>query len=175
LTGLVSFGKMVEKFTGRGFMRIQLTDSDLAKMPPTLYKNLLRWLHPDLETIAVGESNPLVPKASREHIRSNTDSREERGNTHVLLSQLLDAGITRSGMPVRVRLKRASAKAVGRDYLNGLTISPKGTVIREGEEFDKPSPLATKLNGSPVNGWEYIEIKKDNEWVRLDALRQQVR
>jgi hypothetical protein len=156
-------------------MFIQLTDSDLAKMPTALYENLLRWLHPDLETITSGESNQPAYGASEEYIRSNTDSREERGKTHVLLSQLLDAGITRSGMPVRVRLKRSSAKAVGRDYLNSLTISSKGTVLHEGEEFDKPSPLATELNGSPVNGWEYIEIKKGNEWMRLDTLRQQIR
>lgn len=32
-------------------------------------------------------------------------------------------------------------------------------------------PLAAKFNGGAVNGWEYIEVKKDNQWIRLEELR----
>ena len=172
-------------------MLIQLTDCDLAKMPTVLCEDFLGWLqsmnsdsftqtrsqpqNSELETLRVGELNQSVREESGGYIGSNTSRQEGRDRTHVLLSQLLDAGITRPGMHVRVRLKRERAREVGRDYLNSLIISSKGTVLYDGEEFDKPSPLAGKLNGSPVNGWEYIEIKKDDMWIRLDALREQVR
>ncbi|RDH47173.1 hypothetical protein CA946_21940 [Fischerella thermalis 111/344/542] len=59
------------------------------------------------------------------------------------------------------------AKKLQRDYINGLEISVKGTIVYNGEEFDKPSPLAAK-----INGWEYIEVKKDDKWVRLEELRK---
>jgi len=78
-------------------------------------------------------------------------------------------------MSLRARLKRDRAKEIGRDYLNSLVISSRGTVVFEDEEFDKPSPLATRLNGSSANGWEYLEVKREGEWVRLEVLRQQVR
>jgi hypothetical protein len=167
-------------------MLIQLTDSDLAKMPEDLYRNLLKWLQSvnsysltgkesqdfSLEGINLGG----LKKPSYEKLHSRfAANKETRAEAHVLLSQLLDAGITRSGMPVRVRLMRKQAKAAGRDYFNGLTISPRGTVIHNGQEFDKPSPLAAKLNGGSANGWEYIEIKRDDNWIRLDDLRKQIR
>jgi hypothetical protein len=90
----------------------------------------------------------------------------------VRLSQLFDAGITESGMAVRVRLNPEEAKKRGRKYIDGLEISKKGTIIHNGQEFDKPSPLAKKLKGSNGNGWEYIEVKKNGEWVGLDKLRE---
>ncbi|MEB3214170.1 MAG: hypothetical protein VKL39_22670 [Leptolyngbyaceae bacterium] len=182
---------MVEKNLAIGFaMFIQLTENDLAQMPTPLCEDLLKWLKsmnadPFIQSISPQPSAGLdsikveESKHDREapegYVSSRADNQEKRMRTHVLLSQLFDAGLTRSGMPVRVRLKRDHAKNIGRDYLNSLTISSKGTVLYDGEEFDKPSPLATKLNGSPVNGWEYIEVKKDNAWLRLENLRQQVR
>lgn len=59
-----------------------------------------------------------------------------------------------------------------REYINGLEISVKGTIFYQDEEFDKPSPLAKKINSSDVNGWEYIEVKKNNQWIRLEELRK---
>ncbi|OKH11310.1 hypothetical protein NIES592_22150 [Fischerella major NIES-592] len=56
-------------------------------------------------------------------------------------------------------------------YLYGLEISAKGTIFYKGEEFDKPSPLAAKVGGA-ANGWEYIEVKKNDQWIRLEELRQ---
>ncbi|PMB02181.1 hypothetical protein CEN49_26220 [Fischerella thermalis CCMEE 5273] len=44
--------------------------------------------------------------------------------------------------------------------------------VYKGEEFDKPSPLAAKVNGGAANGWEYIEVKKNDQWIRLEELRQ---
>lgn len=99
-------------------------------------------------------------------------SEEKADNSHVRLSQLFDAGITKRGMPVRVQLKRDVAKKLGRNYLNGLEISLKGTIVCDGQEFDKPSPLATKVNGGSANGWEYIEVKKNDQWICLDELRK---
>jgi hypothetical protein len=171
-------------------MFIQLTDSDLSKMPATLCEDFLGWLHsmnlgsfstiesqrqiPDLEAMKLIELR-FENQESDMPAESNADDQNRKDNTHVLLSQLLDAGITRSGMSVRIRLKRGLAKNVGRDYLNGMTISPKGSVLYDGKEFDKPSPLASQLNSGSVNGWEYIEVKKEDGWVRLDSLRQLVR
>ncbi|KJH69559.1 hypothetical protein UH38_23090 [Aliterella atlantica CENA595] len=74
-------------------------------------------------------------------------------------------------MSVRVKLKRDLAKKLGREYINSLEISSTGTIVCDGQEFDKPSPLTGKINGSSCNGWEYIEIKKDGCWVRLEELR----
>jgi hypothetical protein len=170
-------------------MLIQLTDSDLAKMPGDLCKDLLKWLQSvnscSLAGVKEQSQDSSLTKVNAEELKQSgledmerhiVINQEGKGESHhILLSQLLDAGITRSGMPVRVRLTRKQAKASGRDYLNGLTISSRGTVIHGGQEFDKPSPLAAKLNGCAANGWEYIEVKKGNDWIRLDNLRQQIR
>lgn len=88
-----------------------------------------------------------------------------------LPNYLLDAEITKRGRSVRVKLKRDLAKKLGREYINNLEISPTGTIVYDGQGFDKPSPLAGKINGSSCNSWEYIEIKKDGCWVRLEELR----
>ncbi|BAZ07927.1 hypothetical protein [Calothrix sp. NIES-3974] len=48
----------------------------------------------------------------------------------------------------------------------------KDGYVRKIEEFDKPSPLAAKVNGGAANGWEYIEVKKNDQWIRLEELRQ---
>jgi hypothetical protein len=169
-------------------MLIQLTDSDLAKMPTTLCENFLEWLQSmnslssftqttGDQQAAITTLNDVVKleQPGCSELERNFCIDNEGDRFHVRLSELFDAGLTRSGMPLRVRFKRRNAKDTGRDYLNNLAISPRGTVVYNGEEFDKPSPLATKLNGSPVNGWEYVEVKKDGEWVRLDELRQRIR
>jgi hypothetical protein len=170
-------------------MLIQLTDSDLSKMPNVLRKDLLGWLQSmdldfslpaqqrDLNLVVMDiakleHSNDLDLES---HLTSEPENQDKSDRSQIRLSQLFDGGLTRSGMPMRVRLKRERAKEIGRDYINSLTISPRGTVAYEGEEFDKPSPLAAKLNGSPVNGWEYLEVKREGEWMRLEILRQQLR
>jgi hypothetical protein len=172
-------------------MLIQLTDHDLSKMPTILRRDLLGWLQTmdsdsslptqgELEDFSLTMKNVAKLKHANDldleaHFDFEAEEQDKSDRSQIRLSQLLDGGLTRLGMPVRIRLKRERAKEIGRDYINSLTISPKGTVAYEGEEFDKPSPLATKLNGSPVNGWEYLEVKRDGEWVRLEILRQQVR
>ena len=169
-------------------MLIQLTDSDLSKMPNVLRKDLLGWLQSmDLDSSlpAQGDVSLMVMDIAKmehsndldlgSHLATEPENQDKSDRSQIRLSQLFDGGLTRSGMPVRVRLKRERAKEIGRDYINSLTISSKGTLMCEGEEFDKPSPLATKLNGSPVNGWEYLEVKREGEWMRLEVLRQQSR
>ena len=90
----------------------------------------------------------------------------------VTLTQLYDAGITKQGMSIRVKLKQERARQLCRDYVNRLEISDRGTIIYEGNEFNKPSSLATKINGSAAGGWNYVEAKVNGQWVRLDQLRQ---
>ncbi|RCJ15380.1 hypothetical protein A6S26_07980 [Nostoc sp. ATCC 43529] len=57
------------------------------------------------------------------------------------------------------------AKKLHCDYIDDLYISRTGT------NAYNASPLAAKFNGGAVNGWEYIEVKKDNQWIRLEELR----
>lgn len=107
------------------------------------------------------------PKNSAVELKSTSK------HTHIRLSQLLDAGITQVGMDVRVRLEAEVSKKTGHRYVTKkLKISTKGTVIYNGQEFNKPSPLAQSINESSVNGWEYVEVKKNGQWVCLDELRQ---
>lgn len=97
------------------------------------------------------------------------DSREA---SHVRISQLFDMGLLSEKTQIRIRLKQDSARLAGYRYVTNIQISSKGTVSYQGEAFDKPSPLVAKVNGSSANGWEYIEIKRNGEWVCLDELRK---
>lgn len=159
-------------------MNIELSSEDLSRMPSNLSASLVNWLQherlkPNQLTIKP-QSNPeqlaltLVTSrrgAQKPYISSN--------HAHVRLSQLFDAGFTKPGMLVRVRLKQELAKKRGHDYMTkGLSISSGGTVVYNGREFDKPSPLAKQVNGSAVNGWEYVEVMKGRRWICLDELRK---
>lgn len=139
-------------------MNLYLTENNIAEMPELLHSGFLNRL-----------PEHLKPKSLE--FEQSKDIEEETANFHVRLTQLLDAGITKRGMSVRIKLKRDLAKKRGREYINSLEISATGTIVHDGQEFDKPSPLAAKINGSSCNGWEYIEIKKDGCWVRLEELR----
>ena len=186
----------------RVLMQIQLNDADLEKMPHPLRLGLLDWLgrrnlksatNPDHQiseeeirnpaqlTLAI--ESPQVKQNRASTVTSNKSSISKPSSSspksyrqesfHIRLTQLFDAGITRSGMPVRIRLLRELEKQLGHRYVTaGLTISKKGTVIYQGEEFDKPSPLAQRVIGSTVNGWEYVEIQKNGKWICLDELRK---
>ncbi|PSB54398.1 hypothetical protein C7B77_18270 [Chamaesiphon polymorphus CCALA 037] len=82
-------------------------------------------------------------------------------------------GLFTQNSQIRVRLKREKAQQVGYAYITtGIQISPSGTIVHNREEFDKPSPLATSINGGAVNGWEYIEIKQNGQWICLGELRK---
>jgi hypothetical protein len=145
-------------------MNIQLNDKDIAKMPTSLREKFLVWL--GITTLTTEKHNDLQTTSDK------MDDQKGSERSQIRLTQLLDAGITRPGMQVRVRLMREQARNLGRDYLDGLTISQTGAIVYEGEEFNKPSPLAKKINGCSANGWEYIEIKKDGAWKRLETLRK---
>lgn len=162
-------------------MDIHLSDSDISQMPEPGRTWFLNWLPEFLKTKrsefeplpARQQSNELQVPAAQLVLNLDSQTPEEKAeHSHVRLTQLFDAGITKRGMPVRVKLKRDVAKKLGRDYINSLEISGKGTISFDGQEFDKPSPLAAQVNGSSVNGWEYIEVKKNDQWVCLDELRQ---
>jgi len=160
-------------------MDIRLNNDDLNRMPSELYTELLNWLKTDRS-----QSNQLPtpqrsaePRANPQQLTLSLESeiqtpQEKAEHSHVRLTQLFDGGITRQGMPVRVKLKRDVAKKLGRDYINSLEISGRGTIVFDEQKFDKPSPLAAKVNGSSVSGWEYIEVKKNDQWVCLDELRK---
>lgn len=166
----------------RLLMDIHLNDSDISQMPELLRTSFLDWLPQYLKTNTLQPGVPVRQQSSKPEtpptqltldlaLASQT-SEDKADNSHVRLSQLCDAGITKPGMPVRVKLKRDLAKKLSRDYINSLEISAKGTIFCNGQEFDKPSPLATKVNGGAANGWEYIEIKKNDQWICLDELRE---
>ncbi len=170
-------------------MIIQLSREDLGKMPPALRHDFLGWMQSVSTSCSSAElkqvdedrvPSELLDLAESSNVSGNDDvpkgeGQDKRDRSHVRLSQLFDEGLTRAGMSVRVRLTQDRAKEVGRDYLNSLTISATGTIFHEGQEFDKVSPLAGKLNGCTLNGWEYLEVKKDGEWIKFDTLRQQLR
>lgn len=160
-------------------MNINLTEEDLSQMPSALRTQLLHWQMAKMSTIRqtsfTGYSRQ--PKKSAKQLslvlQPEYQVRDsEANNTRITLTQLYDAGITKQGMPIRVRLKRDRAQELSRNYINSMEISSRGTIVYQGQEFDLPSPLATEVNGSPAGGWEYIEIKKDAQWVRLEELRQ---
>lgn len=161
-------------------MNIELSSDDLRRMPSNLSASLVNWLQYERLKPSYPPSKPqfqsdaeqltLTLVASGRELRK---SRISSNHAHVRLSQLFDAGFTKSGMAVRVRLTQEVAKKHGHDYVTkGLSISSKGTVIYNGQEFDKPSPLAKQINSSAVNGWEYIEVMKGGQWVCLDDLRK---
>ncbi|NJR61948.1 MAG: hypothetical protein HC769_25835 [Cyanobacteria bacterium CRU_2_1] len=177
-------------------MLLQLSDSDLAKMPPSLSTALVNWLQcerlkpaqptgnsqrkTDAEQLALTlvsassiKQNLQVASKPVTSIQSSNSDRTRKTRSHIRLTQLFAVGIIKPGMPVRVRLKQELAKKCGHEYgIKDLSISPKGTVLYQGEEFDKPSPLAARVNGSATNGWEYIEVLKNGQWVCLDELRK---
>lgn len=161
-------------------MHIHLNDGDIFQMPETLRHLFLAWLpeylktkNSELNQIQVFQQPQPIVSLKQLSLNLKSQTQEDKAdNSHVRLSQLFDAGITRRGMAVRVKLKREEAKKKGREYINSVEISAKGTIVYDKEEFDKPSPLATKINGSAVNGWEYVEIKKNDDWVCLDKLRE---
>ncbi len=153
-------------------------------MPPNLATGLLNWLqYQRLRPVTLSQSSiagtteqlklQLVDVAKPQNRSSALELKRIPKHTHILLSQLLEVGITEPGMAVRVRLKADVAKKTGyRYFTKNLKISDKGTVIFNGQEFNKPSPLAESINGSSANGWEYVEVKKNGQWVCLDELRQ---
>ncbi|MEG4071445.1 hypothetical protein QUA30_02095 [Microcoleus sp. Pol14C2] len=164
-------------------MDIHLNDSDISQMPELLRTSFLEWLpkrlninpsQPDRTAVPQQSSKPetLPTQLTLDLALASQISDEKADNSHVKLTQLFDAGITKRGMPVRVRLKRDLAKKLGRDYINGLKISVTGTILYDGQDFDKASPLAEKVNRSSANGWEYIEIKKNDQWICLNELRE---
>ncbi len=159
-------------------MDIHLNDNDISMMPTRLRTDFLDWLPQyfrtkdmKLEPISLSKQLEIHSKQlSFNFVDPVVDQKGE--HLHVKLTQLYDAGITRKGMPVRVKLKREVAKRFGHGYVDSLIVLAGGTIIYKEEKFDKPSPLATKINGSSVNGWEYVEVKIDGEWIRLEELRQ---
>jgi hypothetical protein len=176
-------------------MNIELSGEDLRKMPPNLVASLVNWLHYERLRPATTTSNSQGKSDVEQlSLALNSNSKEQDSHTftkavdlvkafkahqdskehhHIRLTQLFAAGITKAGMPVRVKLKQELAKQRGYEYVTKeLSISRKGTVLYKTREFDKPSPLATQVNGSPINGWEYVEVMKDGQWVCLNELRR---
>ena len=173
---------MLETHTNQIPMDIHLNDNDISQMPEQLRTNFLNWLPQHLSSQQSQFKREPITPMTHEGLMTQQLTFDfppvsqvlgEKGdNAHVKLSQLFDAGITKRGMPVRVKLKQEIAKESNRNYINSLEISPQGTIIFDGQEFDKPSPLAKKVNGSEINGWVYIEVKKNDEWICLDELRK---
>jgi|GEM_PF-7000936 len=142
-----------------------LQDEDLEKMSEPLKTLLREYLAENFDLKDKNSDKDTVPTKNKKANR-----------THIRFSYLFDAGITKAGMPVRVQLTKERRKQLGceRNFINGLEISRNGTVIYQGQEYDKVSPLAEAINNCPLNGWQYIEIKKNGDWIKIDNLRQQM-
>jgi len=163
-------------------MDIHLKDSDISQMPDPLRRELLQWIPGHLAKKlqqSASTSQPNRKSQAHSHVFDQLSLNfhpelpgDQPDHSHIRLSQLMDAGYTTPGMPVRVRLKRNLAQKLEREYINGLEISAKGTILYNQAEFDKPSPLAAKVNGGGVNGWDYIQVKKNGQWVYLNELRK---
>ncbi len=114
-----------------------------------------------------------LSQVARDNETQHVSLTDLRGHAHVKISQLFDMGLVAQATQLRVRLKRDKADQRGYNYVTtGIQVSSRGTVIYNEEEFNKPSPLAAKINGSSVNGWKYIQIKRNGRWVSLDELRK---
>jgi hypothetical protein len=172
-------------------MHIELSSEDLRRMPSDLSASLVNWLQCERLRSTVTAKNfqhegkteqlnlPLARSSSNGRSTDDSPTQSQTlvangyGACHIRLTQLFAAGITKPGMPVRVRLKKELAKKHGYDYVaKDLRISDRGTVVHCGEEFDKPSPLAGKVNGSTANGWDYIQVFKNGQWIDLKELRE---
>jgi hypothetical protein len=164
-------------------MYIQLDDNDISKMPESLQSQLLDWLPEYLKTKNSNDNSTIItslatykPTLQSQQLNINFESQNQEENaehSRIRLSQLFDAGITKKGMTVRVRLTRENAKKLDREYINSLEISATGTIVYNGQEFDAPSPLAVKVNEiKTANGWEYVEVKRNDQWISLDELRK---
>jgi hypothetical protein len=156
-------------------MNIYLTAQDICQMPEPGKTWFLNWLREYLK-VKSGKSNQIAfsDKLITKQLNLDLETKDKADRSHIRLTQLLDAGITKPKMAVRVKLTRVRAQKSGREYVNGLEISSKGTVIYQGAEFNKVSPLATAVNGTSntLNGWEYVEVKKNGAWISLDDLRK---
>lgn len=156
-------------------MNIYLTTQDICQMPEPGKTWFLNWL-PEYLKVKSQKSNqaPFSEGLTSEQLNLDLETKEKPDRSHIRLTQLFDAGITKPKMSVRVKLTRDRSKQLGREYVNGLEISSKGTVMYQGAEFNKVSPLATAVNGTSntLNGWEYVEVKKNGQWTSLDDLRK---
>lgn len=156
-------------------MNISLTEDDLSQMPSALRTSLLHWISANQQTSVCrhhSNTKKAVKQLSLLPKPENQVPELETSHPRVTLTQLYDAGITKQGMPIRVRLKRDRAKELGRSYVNSLEIASTGKIFFQGHKFNIPSRLATKVNGSSANGWYYVEVKVDEHWVRLEQLRK---
>ena len=185
-----------ESSVERIFMIIQLTDGDLNHMPVSLCSDLLQWLQSkqsnavqqagsasetksqqlNFQVTLPGAELKLPPSMTQPHRSQSTKGGKISdlcAHSHVRISQLFDIGLLVEKTSIRIRLKQDNASYLGYRYvMSGIYVSPKGKLVYDGKEFDKPSPLATKVNGSTVNGWEYVEIMRNGKWVCLNELRK---
>lgn len=158
-------------------MNITLTEEDLKQMPHQVRSYLVANLSQtkqEKESVKIPDSKvsqlPLLQLLDGNKQKKVSKKRKNQPQTR--LSELLDAGVTKAKMPVRVRLTQEMAQKIGRDFINGMEISSTGTIYYQTKEFNKPSPLADEINNTSLNGWDYVQVKKNNQWIYLKELRQ---
>jgi hypothetical protein len=82
----------------------------------------------------------------------------------ITVKDLMEAGLIRAGQPLRgTSRRRVDAE-----------VSPTGGILIRGHEFPSLSAAAASINNSAVNGWVYWSVKFSGEWVKIDALREQL-
>lgn len=99
-------------------MHIHLNDEDISKMPESLYRSLLDWLLKTKnlrfeQTQVIQQPKPVVSSTQLLLNLDSQKSEDKADNSHVRLSELFDAGMTKRAMAIRVKLKRKEAKKRG--------------------------------------------------------------
>lgn len=168
--------KLVEVLIKEVSMIIQLTDNDLQEMPSELCSELLKWLQPKQprdDQMPISQAvMEKVPEQLILEVNGSVLDYPTPDYSRVRVSQLFDMGLIEENSQVHIWLKRNKARQLAHSYVMSIQISSQGTLTYEGEKFDKPSPLAAKVNGGAINGWEYIEIKRHGQWICLNELRK---
>lgn len=161
-------------------MQITFTHDELKQMPHQLSHELITWMNqknqgqnkPQSSRISNVKTSqaPLLQLLDEKTEQKHT--RQRKSQPHIPLTKLFDAGLISVKMPVRVRLTSKMAKKTGRDFINGMEISSTGKINYNSKEFNKPSPLADEINNTSLNGWDYVQVKKNNQWIFLKELRE---
>ncbi len=97
------------------FMNIHLSDKDINSMPEPLRSSFLDWVFDKEKSQSCPA--PILSahqKTSAQQLILDFHSQvNKEDNSHIKLTQLFDAGMTKAGMLVRVKLKRKLAKKWG--------------------------------------------------------------
>jgi Restriction Enzyme Adenine Methylase Associated len=91
---------------------------------------------------------------------SQQDSPGKRSKVSV--KDLIDAGLLQPSQELQFG-SRSNIRA---------KVTSRGTILFKGVEYSSPSPAASQVNGTSINGWVTWRFKtRDAGWVTLSDLR----